>query len=135
MTFLARKITNIQMTIQICTQGTYKIKSKIGVQHFQICYFQIFGLCVVFLVFMALKVKPKILAEFFKPLIILGQKNIKIIILDNVHMYYFLTMKYCENTALSRAVLDLATKTFTENQDTIGPSIGCVKTFWTLRDF
>ena len=72
MTFLGHKITNIQMTIQICTWGTYKYllwcsESKIWVLRFQMCDLGIFGLFVAFLVFMALKVKLKTLAEFSKP--------------------------------------------------------------------
>ena len=71
MTFLARKIANIQMTIQICTRVTYEYllwcsESKIWVLRFQMCDLQIFGLFVAFLVFMALKVKLKTLAEFSK---------------------------------------------------------------------
>ena len=72
MTFLARKIANIQMTIQICTRVTYKyllwcLESKIWVLCFQMCELRIFGLCVAFLVFTVLKVNPKTLAEFSKP--------------------------------------------------------------------
>ena len=72
MTFLGHKITNIQMTIQICTRVTYEYllwcsESKIWVLRFQIWDLQIFGLCVAFLVFMALKVKPIALPEFSKP--------------------------------------------------------------------
>ena len=72
MTFLGHKITNIQMTIQICTRVTYEYllwcsESKIWVLRFQMCDLRIFGLFVAFLVFMALKVKPTTLAEFSKP--------------------------------------------------------------------
>ena len=72
MTFLGHKITNIQMTIQICTQVTYEYllwcsESKIWVLHFQMCDLRKFGLCLAFLVFMAFKVKSKTLDEFSKP--------------------------------------------------------------------
>ena len=72
MTFLGHKITNIQMTIQICTRVNYEyllwcLESKIWVLRFQMCDLRIFGLFVAFLVFMALRVKPKTLAEFSKP--------------------------------------------------------------------
>ena len=72
MTILGLKITNIQMTIQICTRVTYEYllwcsESKIWVLRFQMCDLRIFGLFVAFLVFMALKVKPTTLAEFSKP--------------------------------------------------------------------
>jgi hypothetical protein len=72
MTILGHKITNIQMTIQICIWGTYKyllwcLESKIWVLCFQMCDLRIFGLFVAFLVFIALKVKLKTLPEFSKP--------------------------------------------------------------------
>ena len=71
MTILGHKITNIQMVIQICICCTYKyllwcLESKIWVLRFQMCDLRIFGLFVAFLVFMALKVKLKTLAEFSK---------------------------------------------------------------------
>ena len=83
MTILGHKITNIQMAIQICTWGTYKYllwcsESKIWVLRFQMCDLRIFGLFVAFLVFMALKVKLKTLAEFSKPFDhIMAKKYIK----------------------------------------------------------
>ena len=83
MTILGHKITNIQMAIQICTWGTYKYllwcsESKIWVLRFQMCDLGIFGLFVAFLVFMALKVKLKTLAEFSKPFDhIMAKKYIK----------------------------------------------------------
>ena len=83
MTFLGHKITNIQMTIHICTWGTYEYllwcsKSKIWVLRFQMCDLRIFSLLVAFLVFMALKVKPKTLAKFSKPFDhIMAKKYIK----------------------------------------------------------
>ena len=53
------------------------MESKIGVLHFQVGDFWIIGLFVAFLVFMALKVKPKTLAEFLKPFYHVRAKNNK----------------------------------------------------------
>ena len=83
MTFLGHKITNIQMTIQICTRVTYEYllwcsESKLWVLRFQMCDLWIFCLLVAFLVLMALKVKPTTLAEFSKPFDhIMAKKYIK----------------------------------------------------------
>ena len=93
MTFLGHKITNIQMTIQICTRVTYEYllwcsESKIWVLRFQICNLRIFGLFVAFLVFMALKVKPKTMAEFSKPFDHIRAKKV-------IENHFFLSGLWC----------------------------------------
>ena len=93
MTLLAHKIANIQMTIQICTWGTYKYfmqceESKIWVLFFQMCNLRIFGLFAAFLVFMAFKVKPKTSNEFSKPFDHVRAKKI-------IKNHFFLSGLWC----------------------------------------
>ena len=62
--------------------------SKIWVLRFQICDLRIFGLFVTFLVFMALKVKPKTMAEFSKPFDHIRAKKV-------IENHFFLSGLWC----------------------------------------
>ena len=67
---LSRQLQRAQVSITMIGNGKFEpftVWNDIDLR-FQIYHLRIFGLFVAFLVFMALKVKPKTLAEFLKPI-------------------------------------------------------------------